>query len=84
MALEGQLLNAQAEGNDHLATELQKRIDKENEALDIMNKFGVSIDDARKKAEQADKNIQKSIESDRNGKKRTRADKNGHKWTFPF
>ena len=45
--LELQLLMAQANGNDALARELQGRIDKEKEALDIMEKFGISIEKAR-------------------------------------
>ena len=45
--LELQLLQAQANGNDALARELQGRIDKEKEALDIMEKFGISIEKAR-------------------------------------
>jgi len=45
--LELQLLNAQADGNDALARELQGRIDKEKEALAIMDEFGISIEKAR-------------------------------------
>jgi hypothetical protein len=45
--LELQLLNAQANGNDALARELQGRIDKEKEALAIMDEFGISIEKAR-------------------------------------
>ena len=45
--LELELLNAQADGNDAVARELQIRIDKENEALAIMDKFGISIERAR-------------------------------------
>ena len=45
--LELELLNAQANGNDTLARELQGRIDKEKEALAIMDEFGISIEKAR-------------------------------------
>ena len=45
--LELELLNAQANGNDALARELQGRIDKEKEALAIMDEFGISIEKAR-------------------------------------
>jgi hypothetical protein len=49
--LERQLFDAQASGNDGLAREIQNRIDKEQMALDLMNKLGISIDEAREKAE---------------------------------
>ena len=51
LAMEHDLLMAQANGNDALAREIQNRIDKEKEALDIMNKFGISIEEARVIAE---------------------------------
>ena len=49
--LERQLVDAQASGNDGLAREIQNRIDKEQMALDLMDKLGISIDEAREKAE---------------------------------
>ena len=47
LAMEQDLIMAQADGNAALAKELQGRIDKEKEALDIMDKFGFSIEKAR-------------------------------------
>lgn len=41
-----QVLKAQADGNDMLATQLQGRIDKEQEAIDLMNEFNLSLDAA--------------------------------------
>jgi hypothetical protein len=49
--LELQLLQAQADGNFQLAAQLQGRIDKEKEALAIMDEFGISIEEARVIAE---------------------------------
>lgn len=49
--LQRQLFDAQASGNDGLAREIQNRINKEQMALDLMNKLGISIDEAREKAE---------------------------------
>lgn len=45
-----EILKAQADGNDALAAQLSMRVDKEQEALDIMNEFGVSIEEATKLA----------------------------------
>ncbi|MGB2010548.1 MAG: hypothetical protein ACPIG6_06375 [Akkermansiaceae bacterium] len=41
-----EVLKAQADGNDMLATQLQGRIDKEQEAIDLMNEFNLSLDEA--------------------------------------
>lgn len=45
------VLKAQADGNDMLATQLQGRIDKEQEAIDLMNEFNLSLEEATKLAE---------------------------------
>ena len=44
-------IRAQAAGNDDLALELQKRIDKEQEAIDLMDRFNLGLDEARQLAE---------------------------------
>ena len=51
LAMEQDLLMARANGNDALAREIQGRIDKEKEALAIMDQFGISIEKARAIAE---------------------------------
>ncbi len=50
--LELEKIRAEAAGNTDLADELQKRIDKQKTALDLMNKFGISIGEAKNLAEQ--------------------------------
>ena len=50
--LELEKIRAEAAGNTDLADELQKRIDKQQTALDLMNKFGISIGEAKNLAEQ--------------------------------
>ena len=44
------VIKAQADGNDMLATQLQGRIDKEQEAIDLMNEFNLSLEEATKLA----------------------------------
>ena len=45
-ALQLEVIKAEADGNDHLARELQKRIDKQAEAQSLMDDFNMSLDDA--------------------------------------
>lgn len=45
------VLRARADGHDHIADALQNQIDKEQEALDIANEFGISLEEARVIAE---------------------------------
>ena len=49
--LQRQVLEAEADGNFELAAQLQKRIDKEQEALDLMKEFNMTIEDATALAE---------------------------------
>lgn len=49
--LELQVIEAQARGEEHIADALQWRIDKQDEALRLMNEFGLSIDRAKQLAE---------------------------------
>lgn len=49
--LELQVIEAQARGEEHIADALQRRIDKQDEALRLMNEFGLSIDRAKQLAE---------------------------------
>lgn len=46
-----EVLKAQADGNEMLAEQLQGRIDKEQEAIDLMNEFNLSLGEATKLAE---------------------------------
>lgn len=41
-----EILRAQADGNDALAAQLSMRVDKEQEALDLMNEFNISLEEA--------------------------------------
>jgi len=46
-----EVIKAEADGNFQLAAQLQNRIDKEQEALDLMKEFNMSIEDATALAE---------------------------------
>ena len=45
-----EILKAQADGNDALAAQLSMRVDKEQEALDLMKEFNISLEEATKLA----------------------------------
>jgi len=45
------IIKAQADGNDALAKQLQMRVDKEQEAVDLMKEFKIDIDEATKIAQ---------------------------------